>query len=299
MKCSSGGGSSGGAYVLETTENYTDWYKRDADGTYLHTNGYYYSYGSTIYNGSSVRWVWVSGSGDYTNYSYSPDGPASESSGSYPDYNGTRINSWTIDTVLFTNLSDPIISDITQYLECFSLDSGAILTIYVDQPTANSDETWSTSFSTGVDVGHTFISISQNGITRVLGYYPTPNTISPLSGVISSSAVIRNNEGHEYDVSITSSINASQLSNIIDSMSNFNSTYNLNTYNCTDFGISIANSTGMNLTDTSGTWPGNGNGSNPGNLGNLGQDIRAKNLSSGITTNSVGGNAPQNNGTCK
>ncbi len=75
---------------------------------------------------------------------------------------------------------------------------------------------------------------------------------------------------------------------------NYSATYNLNSNNCTDFGISIGNSIGLNLTDTSGSWPG-GSGSNPGNFG---QDLRSMNPASGTNIDTIGGSAPSNNGTC-
>lgn len=221
-----------------------------------------------------------------------------ESAGQVKNEYGVCIddNTWTENTILFANVSDPILTDIKKYLNCFDLSSDATITIYVDQPKENSSDTWRFTYNPldPVDVGHTFISITQNEITRTLGYYPTAGTINPGNGNISSTAVIRNNEGHEYDVSISASISGVQLSNVINSMASFNTTYNLNTYNCTDFGISIANSVGLNLPDTSGTWKYNGNGSNPGNLG---QDIRAMTPTSG-TINTTGGNAPSNKGNC-
>lgn len=205
----------------------------------------------------------------------------------------TNNSIWTIETVLFTNVSDPVISNITDYLKCFNVNQGATLTIYADQPTTNSSATWSVSLS-GPDVGHTFISISQNGIIRTLGYYPMPNTINPAAGNITSTSLLRNNENHHYDVSASISITGTQLSTIINNITSYSSTYNLNTNNCTDFGISLSNSVGMNISDTSGTWPFGGNGSNPGNLG---QDIRKLN-NSNASINNLGGSAPTNSGTC-
>jgi len=208
---------------------------------------------------------------------------------------GGSDNSWSTDTILFTNVSDPIVLDIPKYLECFDLNASATITIYVDQPIANSDATYF-----GTNVGHTFISITQNSITRTLGYYPIANTIRPISyfnnpQVLSAPAVIRNNELHEYDVSISTNIDARQLNSVINIITNYNSTYHLNTFNCTDFGILVGNNVGIGLPDTSGSWPGNGSGSNPGNLG---QDIRGMNANSSNIINISGGRAPRNSGTC-
>ncbi len=218
----------------------------------------------------------------------------------YFDGNDVEINenTWTEDTVLFQNVSDPEITDIDDYLKCFDLTSGATITIYVDQPVANSSDTWVDAdpsiLSIDPDVGHTYISITQNGVTRTLGYYPTPNTINPAIGNNSSNSVIRNNEGHSYDVSISTNVSSSQLSNIIDGVSNYNSTYHLNTNNCTDFGITIGNMAGLGLPDTYGSWP-FGGGSNPGNLG---QDIRGMNSVNGSTISTSSGNTQINSGSC-
>ncbi|WP_298556222.1 hypothetical protein [uncultured Algibacter sp.] len=194
-------------------------------------------------------------------------------------------------------LSNPKITDIVDYLKCFDLTKNATLKIYVDQPKANSSNTYRFTFNPfdPIDVGHTFISINQSGITRTMGYYPTPGTIDPTNGANSSTAILRNDGNHEYDVSLTTDITPSQLSSLHNKITNFNSTYDLNTYNCTDFGISIGNSIGLNLPDTSGTWDYGGNGSNPGNLG---QDIRNMSLGSGVTKTTRNGNAPANTGTC-
>ncbi len=226
-----------------------------------------------------------------------PGGGSSGGSSSGDSGNNDADSDWPENTILFANVSDPKITNVTTYLKCFNLSQGAKLTLYVDQPKANKSDTWSVNPNPfdPIDVGHTFISITQNGITRTLGYYPTSGTIDPSEGVISSPSVIRNNEGHAYDVSISVSINGLQLSSIISNMANYNSTYNLNTYNCTDFGVSIANAVGMGVKDTSGTWPYGGNGSNPGNLG---QDIRNMALPSGATRNTSGGTAVSNKGTC-
>lgn len=87
----------------------------------------------------------------------------------------------------------------------------------------------------------------------------------------SDASILVDDSGHAYDVKIEITVNHTQLTNIINLASQYNSTYNLNSYNCTDFGMSISNAAGFALPGTQGTWPGGG-GSNPGDLG---QDIRS------------------------
>lgn len=203
------------------------------------------------------------------------------------------VGTWSNDLLLFSkNPSGEKITNIKDYLKCLNLSQGATVTLYVAQPTPNTTSTWSGSV-TDPNVGHTFISITQGGITRFMGFYPSQG-ISPFSSPPAAKGILINDQGHAFNVSITSNINASQLNNLVGYINSVsNATYNLNTFNCTNFGIDAAGKVGISLPKTSGTWPGGG-GANPGNLG---QDLRSLNNSS-IQKNSYGGNAPKNSGNC-
>lgn len=176
-------------------------------------------------------------------------------------------------------------------MNCFDLSKKAKITLYVEQPKPNSRDTW-TGSKLNPNVGHTFVSITQGGITRNIGFYPNGRIYPTLKP--SANSVLRNDSEHIYHVSVSTNITSSQLSSVVNNISNFNSTYNLDSYNCTDFGIEIANSVGMNIPDTRGTWDGGG-GSNPGDLG---QDIRNLTSNSNRTVNTTAGRAPKNNGKC-
>jgi len=168
---------------------------------------------------------------------------------------------------------DPI-EDIDDYLECFNTDIGAKLTVYVLQPVPNSNATHS-----GTSVGHAFISIQQGNHITVIGFYPVSDWITPLTPF--GTGIYGNDSKAYYNVSITKNINSGQLQNILNYIyNNQGATYNLNTYNCTDFAIDIGNLAGLNLPDSVGEWPG-GEGSNPGVLG---QHIR--NMSGSTKSNS-------------
>ncbi|WP_367772383.1 hypothetical protein AB3G33_02575 [Flavobacterium sp. WC2421] len=193
------------------------------------------------------------------------------------------------DVVFFIGPSNKI-SNINDYLKCFNLAQSAQLTIYVDQPTANSSVPWSGSL-TDPNVGHTFIAIQQGGIRRVLGYYPN-STVS--IAYPNDSKAFGNDQGHISDVSLSIPINSTQLLNVIGYANNAPSTYNLNTYNCTDFAIAIGNLVGLNLPDSYGTWTGGG-GSNPGQLG---QNIRNMSLPTNANRQTTGANSATNTGTC-
>lgn len=94
----------------------------------------------------------------------------------------------------------------------------------------------------------------------------------------------------EFDVSITFTINRYSLFNIVDDARNYNINYDLNTNNCTDYVIQIAQLAGIVLPDPQSTWT-NGGGSNPGAFG---QAIRSMALLKGMTRDVTGGNAGNN-----
>ena len=56
-------------------------------------------------------------------------------------------------------------------------------------------------------------------------------------------------------------INLAQLAQILNTTRNFNATYGLDTYNCTDFALDLGNLAGLGLPEANGTWTGGG-GSN-------------------------------------
>lgn len=159
------------------------------------------------------------------------------------------------------------INNINDYLKCFDLTQPASFTIWVDQPTANSNTAWSGNplSQEGPNVGHTFISIKQGNIRRVLGFYPsTPVDLENPA----SPGVLQNNSAHEFDVSLSVVISPTKLSSVINYIkTKSDSIYNLNSYNCTDFGMGLANLAGISLASAYGTWSmvgiGSGGGDNP------------------------------------
>lgn len=219
-------------------------------------------------------------------------GSVSSGSTSYGSGGGKGTTEPTIGNVEIVIIGPSnVIANLNDYLKCFNLSQGATLIIYVDQPKANTPDSWS-GLITDPDVGHTFIAIQQGNIRRVFGYYPR-NSVNPYSAP-SDPAAFGNDQGHLFDVSLSIPITASQLINVIGYSINAPSTYNLNSYNCTDFGISIGNLAGLNLPDSYGTWP-NGGGSNPGQLG---QNIRGMILPLNATRQTTNTNSAPNNGVC-
>ncbi|RZK39161.1 MAG: hypothetical protein EOO61_07410 [Hymenobacter sp.] len=214
------------------------------------------------------------------------DGNGSSSGGggssTNPDANGLSPN-----TVLVIPPDIPV-NNIRQFLKCFSTSQSATFTVYVRQPVQGTDDTWSLKGG----VGHTFISITQNGITRVFGFYPTSRT-----AIINNSiGIFGDNSQTRYTISVTTTISGSQLNNLLQyTYNNENSTYDLDNYNCTDFGIGAAASVGVPLPDRFGIWVnGYGGGSNPGCLG---YDLSTKPLPAGVQSGSAG-ISPLNSGGC-
>jgi hypothetical protein len=214
------------------------------------------------------------------------DVPGGGGSSGGNDGNGDNGNTWSPDLeILSPTPQTRVISNIAQFLECIDKTKPAVLNIYVDQPTYNSTATWSGA-PTSPDVGHTFISIEQNGIEKVFGFYPSQG-VNPITAP-STSSVLVNDGDHHYDVKLTANpISPAHLTDVINYVTNYPSVYNLNTANCSNFGINVAAEAGIILPQTTGTWPG-GSGCNPGNLG---QDIRAMNNSSNITITKTQGTA--------
>lgn len=197
----------------------------------------------------------------------------------------------TPNTVLVVSPDKPII-DILDYIKCFNLNQSATFTVYARQPVPGHTDTWKWPLGAArPDVGHTFISITQNGITRVFGFYPS----SFAAPGVDSPGAFGNNSGDNYTVSITTIIAPNNVLNLIQYIiSHTSSTYSLDNYNCTDFGIGAAAATGLQLPDTYGTWGGLSGGSNPANLG---QDMRNMVLPSGASRGSAR-TAPPNQGGC-
>jgi len=193
----------------------------------------------------------------------------------------------SLEAMVYEGPDKPITS-MADYLKCFDISKGAQLTIYVNQPIANSNKAWT---MTGDKAGHSFIGITQNGVSRVWGLYPETNA-SPYNP--NDPHAFGNNEGDSYDISISFVINASALQSITTNAINYQKNYDLNSNNCTDYVLGIAGSSGLFLPDPQSTWP-NGGGSNPGAFG---EALRQMSLPQETTIDTDGGSAINNNGNC-
>lgn len=177
------------------------------------------------------------------------------------------------------------IEDPNDFLDCFDTTQNAIITVYALEPDPGTGKPY-----VGRSVGHTFVSIQQGNNISTFGYYPVSDYIVPKFN--NSSAAILGNDGignQRFTASISTTVNGSQLQQILNATINFNPTYHLDTYNCTDFAIELGNLAGMNLPECNGTWKGGGD-SNPGRLGSYIRKMHKQ--------NSGEGNAPATNKDC-
>lgn len=200
--------------------------------------------------------------------------------------------------------------DITKYTNCFSdgkIAQSYNLTIYVDQPVANTNEqflvtlpTYETDTQSGdrgillktdrgnLDVGHTFVSfekINPDGTTvkHIYGFYPDPDGF----GAISKGA-IKLDGGHGYEMSYTITVTDSQFFAAIAAMTDdYNSAvYNVLSYNCTDAALRWMNAAGAGLTSVN-------RGLFNNTPGDFGQELRTK-----PNTDTAGGYANGGGGPC-
>lgn len=201
-----------------------------------------------------------------------------------------------------------IIADPYAYIRCFSVNSKSAykVILYVDQPIAGTREkitdrhgnTNPIQIEKGtVNVGHTYLTFEQTNedgsvIRRAMGFYPTGG-VKPLFPI--SQGVLNDDSGHEYDVSLSISVDHIQFFDLLYDCARGNSeTYDLNGLNCTKWCTSKLRDIGVSVSETIGTWIG-GSGVNPADLG---EDLRIMSLSSNMIRNTTSGEGVLNMGNC-
>ncbi|MDO5104623.1 hypothetical protein [Capnocytophaga sp.] len=181
---------------------------------------------------------------------------------------------------------DTPVADIAEFLECFDTNKGATLTIYVDEPNPATGDV-----RNGVNVGHTFISLSQNGNVATYGFYPKVSGVWTVAGGDFTS-IMGDDGGHKYSIKVSTEISGEQLKNIIKlSTQHKNIKYNLEKHNCTDFATEVARWGGLKLPNSVSNWM-IGKGSNPGRLGKVLRSSGIKNI------DKTAGNAPKSHKNC-
>ena len=225
----------------------------------------------------------------------------------------TSTQTLTITDLNTANFVDNPIPKINPQLFINCFDDGKTasvfkMTIYVDQPVANHDDQFRlTGFGIGatgqvihsgdrfLDVGHTFVGfekLNTDGsiVRQVMGFYPGSTGVLPG---LSSKGVIKNDGGHEYDVSYTITVTQVQFNAALNQLVNdyINKNYRLFNsysaeYNCTDASLKWLSEAGTYLPNAS-------KGAFINTPGDFGQSLR--NIPGNI---GISGVAPQSAGVC-
>ncbi|MDF1695725.1 MAG: hypothetical protein P1U56_07845 [Saprospiraceae bacterium] len=156
------------------------------------------------------------------------------------------------------------------FVDCSNGSDVFNFTIYVDQPKQGSSDPYSGSIfkPSTINVGHTFVSMTHTsgGVsnTIVYGLYPS-NGANPLDP--ESPRYIVDDGGHQFDIAMSYNISCGEFNDILgESLNIEGDNYNLNSNNCTDFGLNLGGVIDCCIPDSQGFW-GVGSGSNPGALG--------------------------------
>jgi hypothetical protein len=122
-------------------------------------------------------------------------------------------------------------------------------------------------------VGHTFITLIKYNrdstyVARTFGFYPKKDHILSATPIFpSSTPLFKNDEQHDWDEVVGKFISAKKFQRILQLVKEYESRrYDLNTNNCTDFGLNAADIGGIKISGTFGKWP-FGRGNNPASAG--------------------------------
>jgi hypothetical protein len=175
-----------------------------------------------------------------------------------------------------------IIANLQDYFKCFGDVPGATyqVTLCVDQPKPGTRTPWvlkddgSSGSIDPFNVGHTFLILTENmpggwSITRNIGFYPSKD-VTPYSSSVPG--VLNNDDQAQYNIGASFSMSNTLFYAMLASVPNISTNYyQANTYNCTNFVLSVLESGHIYLPHTIGSWIG-GTGVDPGDLG---EDIRS------------------------
>jgi hypothetical protein len=213
-------------------------------------------------------------------------------------------------TVVLSAPKTPI-ANITDYFKCFTPgDAGHnfSVTLGVEQPVQGTRQPW--TFTSGgvsgssqagnpINVGHSFLIFSegyggQPSTQRSVGFYPQ-GLVTPFA--TSAQGVLGDDEYTDYNICLTVAVSSSQFYAMLQYVSQGNNSgymYDINSNNCTTFALDALDAGGISIPSTIGFWVGNGQGLDPGDLG---EDIRSMQLPSNMSRNTVSNSHP-NIGTC-
>ncbi len=220
---------------------------------------------SSSYSDSGISWgAWMSllamfGGGGWGNEYMVIDYGGGGGGGGY-----TSGNAITIDMEAPEN--KPAI-DAKKYMDCFGNipDNGATCTITIasDIPVDGQPDkffNWSDA-----SPGHTYIELYKAGssggiVSQNIGFYP--NSSWKVVAGTNISSKIGDDAGHEYNARYTISVSPAQLQAAINAVNTYSShEYNISSFNCADFALTVFNAAGGNLTIPKYQIPGYPNGS--------------------------------------
>jgi hypothetical protein len=249
---------------------------------------------------------YIDGNGEVAIYSeldctYSVYDDGSGNGGGDGDYSGSTDDSGggggdATSAPAMSNLplqNSPAI-DPKAFMICFGslpdIGSAESVTVYVQEPSPG------TSFNVGPNsVGHVAIGLtkSYNGttITQVVGFYPNATGARKFSA---PSKVSDNGGDLAYDVSVTYNVIPQEFNQIINYISNPPATYNVMSFNCTNFVYNACQAGGITLPNPNTSLIfGAATVMTPGALGSNIDDLSGM---SGINNN--GGTTPNSKGAC-
>ncbi|MBB5638498.1 hypothetical protein HDE68_004430 [Pedobacter cryoconitis] len=222
--------------------------------------------------------------------------------------NMATLSSSYLENATIVNDNKPKI-DPEKYIRCFNDGKPAKeykMTIYINQPNPGSNDQWTSDINSNIgqgfitpggqifNVGHTFVSFIKvntdgSSVTQVMGFYP--------GGLgLKSPGIVKDDGGHAYNVSYTSSVTVDQFNLSLNTVINDskNTVYNLGNY--------IFGGVEYNCTDAASAWMGNAGirlpagvarglfTNTPGDYGQVLSNVNGANKSPG--------KAPQSHGEC-
>ena len=171
-----------------------------------------------------------------------------------------------------TEVVSPPIDNTVNITDCFNDGKKAVgygLMVHVKQPKAGQRKV----FASISNVGHTFVTLikfnaDSTTLSRSFGFYPKKdNLLSATPLIPSSTSVFKDDSQHEWDEVVGKFISKRKFDKIIRLVKEYScKKYNLNSNNCTDFGLDIAAIAGIKIKETVSSWP-LGKGNNPANAG--------------------------------
>jgi len=180
--------------------------------------------------------------------------------------NSSKINNRSNSNVE----SNPVTAnEIIQSFEDGKSASGYALILHTKQPKPGKRKAFS-----GIDnVGHMFITLikynsDKSFISRSFGFYPNKNNVFAATPLHPAALpVFKDDALHDWDEAIGKFISHRRFIKVIKVLTKYEfKMYNLSQNNCTDFGLTMASLSGINILETTGKWP-FGKGNNPANAG--------------------------------